>query len=167
MSNKPIKTVLLLKDKIYRFALHMLGNRDDALDVVQDIQEKVLTEKIKANTYQNVESVIIKATKNLCLDRLKHQTLKREKLNEMGILHTSVFNETNTDEMDLTHISKHLIKQLPQKQKVVIHLRDIEGYEFDEIAKITELDINAVRMNLSRARKTIREQLLKMMNYGL
>lgn len=50
---------------------------------------------------------------------------------------------------------------------MAIQLRDVEGYEISEIAAIVESDETSVRMNLSRARKSIREQLLKAMNHGV
>ena len=56
---------------------------------------------------------------------------------------------------------------LPDKQRIIIHLRDVEGYEFEEIARIIESDETSVRVNLSRARKSIKEQLLNAMNYGV
>lgn len=56
---------------------------------------------------------------------------------------------------------------LPDKQRIIIHLRDVEGYEFEEIARIIESDETSVRVNLSRARKRVKEQLLNAINYGL
>jgi RNA polymerase sigma-70 factor (ECF subfamily) len=68
------------------------------------------------------------------------------------------------DSVSLVH---KLIENLPEQQKLVIQLRDIEEYEFDEIAKMLDLQPTAVRVTLSRARKTIREQLTKQHNYGI
>ena len=56
---------------------------------------------------------------------------------------------------------------LPDKQRIIIHLRDVEGYEFEEIARIIESDEASVRVNLSRARKRVKEQLLNAINYVL
>ena len=56
---------------------------------------------------------------------------------------------------------------LPDKQRIIIHLRDVEGYEFEEIARILESDETSVRVNLSRARKRVKEELLNAINYGL
>jgi RNA polymerase sigma-70 factor (ECF subfamily) len=68
---------------------------------------------------------------------------------------------------DMDALLKSFIQELPDKQRMVLHLRDVEGCDFQEITEIMEIDINAVRMNLSRGRKTIKERLIKTMNYGL
>jgi len=68
------------------------------------------------------------------------------------------------DSVSLVH---KLIENLPEQQKLVIQLRDVEEYEFDEIAELLNLQPTAVRVTLSRARKTIREQLTKQHNYGV
>ena len=60
-----------------------------------------------------------------------------------------------------------LIEKLPEQQKVIIQLRDIEQYDFEEICKILDMKPIAVRVALSRARKTIREKLIKRHNYGV
>jgi RNA polymerase sigma-70 factor (ECF subfamily) len=60
-----------------------------------------------------------------------------------------------------------LIASLPEKQRQVIHLRDIEGYSYNEICEILELDMNQVKVNLFRARNAVREKLTKMNAYGL
>ena len=68
------------------------------------------------------------------------------------------------DSVSLVH---KLIERLPEQQKIIIQLRDIEEYEFEEIAEMLQINPTAVRVSLSRARKTIREQLTKQHNYGI
>ncbi|MGV8946042.1 MAG: RNA polymerase sigma factor, partial [Lutibacter sp.] len=68
------------------------------------------------------------------------------------------------DSVSLVH---KLIDNLPEQQKLIIQLRDIEQYEFDEIAEMLDMQPTAIRVSLSRARKTIREQLIKKHNYGI
>ena len=60
-----------------------------------------------------------------------------------------------------------IIQDLPEQQKMIIQLRDIEEYDFDEIAQMLEMNNTAVRVALSRARKTIREKLTNTHNYGI
>ena len=74
-------------------------------------------------------------------------------------------NETTTNGM--ATLTRKLMAELPDKQRIAIHMRDIEGYEIEEIANLLESDEASVRVNLSRARKSIREQLIKLMNYGV
>ena len=62
---------------------------------------------------------------------------------------------------------ERIIADLPEQQKMIIQLRDIEEYDFDEIAKMLDMNNTAVRVNLSRARKTIRAKLTNTHNYGI
>jgi RNA polymerase sigma-70 factor (ECF subfamily) len=56
---------------------------------------------------------------------------------------------------------------LPEKQRQVMHLRDVEGYSYNEICDILELDMSQVKVNLFRARNAVREKLIKLNAYGL
>ncbi|MBY0435019.1 MAG: RNA polymerase sigma factor, partial [Cyclobacteriaceae bacterium] len=60
-----------------------------------------------------------------------------------------------------------LMAVLPEKQRQVMHLRDIEGYSYQEIVEILEIDMSQVKVNLFRARNTVREKLQKINAYGL
>ena len=60
---------------------------------------------------------------------------------------------------------RRLVDQLPDQQKLILHLRDVEGYSFEEIEQITQLPINTIRVTLSRARKIVRDRYLKIENY--
>jgi RNA polymerase sigma-70 factor (ECF subfamily) len=62
---------------------------------------------------------------------------------------------------------KQIIAGLPDLQRTIIHLRDIEQLEYEEIATATEMNVNAIRVNLSRARKKVRDEILKIQNYGI
>lgn len=157
--------LIFSRDKIFRFAMKLLGNYEDAQDVTQDIIEKLWKKRSSINGIQNIEAFAIKMTKDLCLDRIKHQKNKSEALKNLA--NPDLYIQANYDNRDLADITKKLIEKLPDKQKIIIHLRDVEEYEFEELATIMEMDINAVRMNVSRARKTIREQIIKITNHGL
>ncbi len=165
MSNKNISFSKNIRDKHFRFALRLLENYEDAQDVVQDVYEKIWKKKNMLYEYKSVDGLAMKITKDLCYDRLKQRKRKLDNYNESNYVFVNTTN--NYDEKDLVETVKELINYLPQKQKVIIHLRDIEGCEFEEIATVMGIDITAVRMNLSRARKTIKEQIIKIKDYGL
>ena len=156
-----------IKDKIFRFALKILNNHEDAQDAVQDVFEKLWKMRNNLNKYENLEAFTIKMTKNLCLDKLKQKKLKAQKMQAIESNQEFQIKNNNYDKKNTSEIIKLFINQLPDKQKMIIHLRDVEGFEFNEIAEIMEIDINAVRMNLSRGRKAIKEKLIKTLNYGL
>lgn len=167
MSRKLLVFSVSLKDKVFRFALRLLNDYDDAQDIAQDVFEKLWTKRKSLKKYDNIEALSLKMTRDLCFNRLKHQKVKKEKLKNMARKEEYLYYKTNYDEEEMEVITKQLINKLPEKQKMVIQLRDVEGLEFEEISEILEINTNAIRMNLSRARNKIKEQLVKIMNYGL
>ena len=145
----------------------MLNDHEAAQDLVQDFFEKLWKMRNKLGQYENLEAFSIKVTRNMCLDRLKHEKMKTQKqyqiaLSEEGTVPGDDFTTKDTD-----RLIRQLVNTLPEKQRMTLHLRDVEGFEFNEIAEAMDMDINAVRMNLSRGRKTVRDQLIKTMSYGL
>lgn len=79
-------------------------------------------------------------------------------------------NESDTNHLenaDSIELIKRIISNLPDLQRTVIHLRDVETMEYEEIVEITGLNLNAVRVNLSRARKKVRDEIIKIQNYGI
>ena len=106
-------------------------------------------------------------TKNYCYDKLKAKSS-----NNLQLVHSNYedqhYNTVKTSENnDSVNWVFKLMKELPEQQRLVLHMRDVEQYSNSEIAKELDLNETAVRVTLSRARKTIREQLLKKHNYGI
>ena len=159
--------IISLKDKAYRFARTLLKNNADAEDTMQDIFEKLWINRNEISNYKNTEAFVIQSVKNLCLDKLKHKkVILKHSANIVSTANeTSV--EPNNENKEMSTIIKTIINNLPEKQRTIIHLRDIEGYEFNEIEEITGESLNNVRVNLSRARATVKKNLLKKLNYGL
>ena len=155
------------KGIMFRFALRLLGNREDALDVVQDVFEKLWKKRKSIEQYGSIEALSIKITKDLCLDKLRQKSMKIEKLQAIRYSKDQLNQSPDYEVMDLANIIKELIRQLPEKQKMAIHLRDVEQFEFAEISGILGIDVQSVRMNLSRARKSIKKQLEKIINHGI
>ena len=155
------ETVFCLKDEMYRFAKRFVMSSDEAEDIVQDLMMKFWQKKEELSTFGNLKSYAMKSVKNECLNRLKHHDVK------MGFadfqIHRSELYQIETNNLKDQIIA--FIRQLPEKQKTVIHLKDVEEYEISEIAKMLEMEENAVRINLMRARQKIKEQITKLMNY--
>lgn len=162
-----LKTVIPFKDKVFRVAKRLLVSTEEAEDATQELLFKLWKNKEKLKDYKSVEAFAMTMTKNYCFDRLKSKqasnlTLIHSNYKEKG---TSLSKQMElNDSVSMVH---RLIENLPEQQKLIIQLRDIEQYEFDEIAKMLDLKPTAIRVSLSRARKTIREQLLKQHNYGV
>ncbi|MBR3590577.1 MAG: sigma-70 family RNA polymerase sigma factor, partial [Alistipes sp.] len=107
---------------------------------------------------------VCRMTRNLAIDRLRQR--ERQASTNSPVIEREGIGD-GSDLRDITQQTKAVIATLPEKQRLTIHLRDVEGYEIEEIAEIMEMDATSVRMNLSRARKSVREQVLKLMDYGV
>lgn len=155
-----------LRDTIYRMALSILGDGAEAEDIVQDVSERAWRARDAVLKSQYPRAYVYRIARNMAIDRLRH---RRYTLPSSAVrLPDEGDDGDRTSNMsDMTALTRRLIAALPEKQRLAIELRDVEGYEIDEIATIVESDEASVRMNLSRARKSIREQLIKAMNHGV
>lgn len=155
------ETVFILKDEMYRFAKRFVVSNDEAEDVVQDLMMKFWQKKDELQQFGNLKSYALKSVKNECLNRLKHHEVKS------GFANLQV-HRSELYQMEVNNLKEHIINyinELPEKQKMVIHLKDVEEYEVSEIAEILEMEENAVRVNLMRARQKVKEQISKLMTY--
>ena len=162
-----LKVVLPFKDKVFRLAKRLLVSTEEAEDATQELLFKLWKSKEKIADYNNVEAFAMTMTKNYCYDRLKSK-----QANNLTLVHSN-YKEKDTsldkkiEHQDSVNQVHELIKDLPEQQKIIIQLRDVEQYDFDEICKMVDMKPTAVRVALSRARKTIREELIKKHNYGV
>lgn len=162
-----VKLVLPFKDKVYRLAKRLLVSNEEAEDATQEILLKLWNNNNKIGDYKNVEAFSMTMTKNLCLDRLKSKQAQNLKIVHSNYEDHTVSLQKQIELNDSVNWVSKIMEDLPQQQKIILQLRDIEQYEFDEIAKILEMNETAVRVALSRARKTIREKLTKKHSYGI
>lgn len=162
-----LKIVLPFKDKLFRLAKRYLISQDAAEDVTQDVLLKLWLNRTKVKTYNNVEAFAMTMVKNKCLDELKLKNAQNLKIVHANYKDNSSDLTTETETKDSISIIEKLINELPKKQRSIIQLRDVEQYTFEEIGKILEMNQTAIRVSLSRARKTIRQKLIKYHNYGI
>ena len=162
-----LKVVLPFKDKVFRLSKRLLTSTEEAEDATQELLFKLWKNRDKIASYRNTEAFAMTMTKNYCYDRLKSK-----QASNLTLIHSN-YKEKETslenkleyiDSVDRVHL---LIDNLPNQQKLIIQLRDIEQYDFKEICEMVNMKSTAVRVSLSRARKTIREQLTKQHNYGV
>ena len=165
--NTFIRLIDPVKDKMYRLALRLLVSREAAEDATQEVLIKLWNRNSKLKHYANLEAFVMTVTKNHCLDQLK---LKQN--NNLKIVHSNYESRENnihsqlefSDELE--QVSR-ILKDLPEQQKLIFQLRDVEQYEFEEISEITQMNETAIRVTLSRVRKRIREELQKKHSYGI
>lgn len=162
-----LKTVMPFKDKVFRLAKRLLVSTEEAEDATQELYFKLWKNKAEIENYKNVEAFAMTMTKNYCFDRLKSKQANNLKLVHSNYEEKGTSLQHKVELNDSVSLVHKLIDKLPEQQKIIIQLRDVEEYEFAEIAEMLNLNETAVRVSLSRARKTIREQLIKQHNYGI
>jgi RNA polymerase sigma-70 factor (ECF subfamily) len=161
--------VLPAKNKLFRFALRFLGSEEDAKDVVQEVFIRVWNGREQMSEIQNWEAWCMRITRNLSLDRVRSNNRRQTRPMEetFDVRQEALTPHESTEISESMHRISQIIEALPEKQRQIIHLRDVEGYSYNEICEILELDMNQVKVNLFRARTTVREKLTKMNAYGL
>lgn len=160
-----ISLVERLKDTVFRLARSILSDIHLAEDVTQDVFVRVWQQREAIVRSDHPRAYICRIAHNLAIDRLRHRERERSfAIEEVAITSR---NYDDAERSDMVMLTKRFISELPERQRIVIHLRDVEGYELKDIAQILEVDEASVRVNLSRARKSIKEQLLNAMNYGV
>ncbi|MEM9391973.1 MAG: RNA polymerase sigma factor [Bacteroidota bacterium] len=171
MSLEAFKTkVLPVKDKLYRFALKLVKSEPEAQDIVQEVLIKVWDKRDEMGEVENLEAWCMRVTRNLSLDKLKSKYMSKTSgmKEDFEISQGEKVTPYRSTEMkDTMENIENLILSLPDKQKQVIQLRDVEGFSYKEIGDIMAIDMNQVKVNLFRARKAVRENLLNINAYGL
>ena len=154
---------LRVKDAAYRYAVSLLHNPAEAEDLVQDLYEKLWWRRLLLRQ-SGFRSLVLTSTRNMALDCLRERERRR--------LITDIGEATGQgvelkEPSDEVAIIKRIISSLPDREREVIHLRDVEEMEFTDIAEVVGSNVAAVRMAHSRARQRVREEFSKIMNYGL
>ena len=162
-----LKIVTPFKDKIFRLAKRLLVSVEEAEDATQDVLLKLWNHRQKFKDYNSPEAFAMTMTKNRCFDQLKSKQAQNLKIVHNNYEDHSQSLQKSIEVNDSLHwVEKHM-DALPEKQKLILQLRDIEQYEFSEMSKILDMSEATIRVSLSRARKSIREKLTKTHNYGI
>ena len=154
-----------LKNKIFRFAKRLLDQTEEAEDMVQETFIRLWNRRERLDEYRSVEALAMITIKNLCLDRIRGRRYPMEDFDDHRGFLENLPEEQGADHSELIQGIHQAIRKLPPQQQMIVHLRDVEGYEYDRIAEITGMNENAVRVALSRARKRIREMLINTRMY--
>ena len=162
-----LNIVMPFKDKVFRLAKRLLVSTEEAEDATQEVLLKLWKNKKKIQEYKNVEAFSMTMTKNFCFDKLKSKQAQNLKIVHSNYEDGNTSLQKQVELNDSVDWVAKIIEDLPEQQKLIIQLRDIEEYDYDEIAKMLDMNNTAVRVNLSRARKTIREKLTNTHNYGI
>ena len=160
--------ILPLKDKLFRLALRITFDRAEAEDVVQDTMIRVWNKREEWTQFGSIEAYCLTVAKNLAIDRSQKKEAQNVELTpemeEESEISGPYDQLLNNERMSIIH---RLINELPEKQRLIMQLRDIEGESYKEIAKILNLTEEQVKVNLFRARQKVKQRYLEIDEYGL
>ena len=162
--------ILPLKNELFRLALRITQNRAEAEDVVQDTMMKVWKRREEWEQIESIEAFCLTICRNLSLDKVRRMDNQTELL-ETEMHPTDVSSASNPEERavqrDRVERVRKLIDQLPEKQRTAMQLRDIEGKSYRDIANIMGVSEEQVKVNIFRARQTVKKNFQKQEEYGL
>lgn len=147
-----------LSGKLYRLAKSMLRHAEEAEDALQEVQLKLWEKHYELDAIENPEGFAMRTMRNLCLDKIRKVHDTSELNEELISKNKNPYEQTELN--DLTDRIKGLIDRLPEMQRSIMRMRDVEEMEISEIAYIMNLTENAVTVNLSRARTKVKTQIL-------
>lgn len=159
--------VLPMKNELFRLALRITLDRAEAEDVVQDTLIKVWDKRDSWTTIDNIEAFAMTVCRNLALDRTRSRANNNVSLDIEGT-QEPMTQTTPYDRMvqqDNLRMVGQIVDSLPEKQRSCIQLRDFEGKAYKEIAAVLDITEEQVKVNIFRARQTIKQQFLKMNSF--
>lgn len=155
------------KDKVFRLAKRLLVSKEEAEDATQEVLVKLWHKGESLIGFNSVEAFAMTITKNHCLDQLKSKRAQTIKIVHDNYTDNTPSLEKKIEDSDSLDWVEKIMNQLPEQQRLIVQMRDIEQYEFEEIAAIMQMNETAIRVALSRGRKTIREGMTKINGYGM
>lgn len=160
--------ILPLKDKLFRLALRITFNRAEAEDVVQETLIRVWNKRDEWTQFGSMEAYCLVVAKNLAIDRSERKEARTVELTsemEQAPEASSPYDRlVDKEQMKLIH---RLVSELPEKQRLIMQLRDMEGKSYKEIAVVLHLTEEQVKVNLFRARQKVKQRYLDIDGYGL
>lgn len=155
------------KDKLYRVAKRLLVSTEEAEDATQEVLIKLWNKNERLDEYKSIEALAMTMTKNYCFDQLKSKRASNLKIAYNNFTDNGASLQQKVEDTDTWIWVERIIDNLPKQQKLIVQMRDIEEMEFEEISKVLEMNEQAIRTALSRARKVIRENMIKTHHYGI
>ena len=162
-----INVISPFKDKLFRMAKRLLVSTEEAEDATQEVLVKLWNNNESLSKYASVEAFAMTMTKNYCLDQLKSKRASNLQIVHSNYTDNGASVQKQIEDKDSWNWVEKIMENLPEQQRLIVQMRDVEEYEFSEIAQILDMNETAVRVALSRARKELREQLVKKHKYGI
>ncbi len=158
-----LNDILPLKNKLYRTALRIARNPQEAEDIVQETLVKVWTHRETWSEIQSMQAYAFTICRNLALDFVKSKAggnLSLEDIRNVPLVRSDETDARMDETARLDRIERFL-DSLPEKQRTCFHLRDVEGLSYKEIATVMNISEEQVKVNIFRARKAVKERLFK------
>lgn len=149
-----------MRPALLRLASRYMEDADEAEDVIQDVLLKLWFLREKLDRYRSVDALAMVITKHLCINQLRTRRMETVELQQDMQIAGSETTDQSLLEAEETREVLRVISTLPNLQQAVLRMKHIEGFEVEEIARLTGSTPIAVRTNLSRARKKVREQFI-------
>ena len=149
-----------VKDAAYRYACSLLHSREEAEDLVQDLYEKLWRRRLLVRK-KGFAALVMVSVRNMCMDILRNRHREWESGDVVDDW------EGERDKMDMVQVVEKLVERLPQKEREAFHLRVVEGLDYGTVSEIMGIGENAARMACSRGKAKVKEELEKIMGYGL
>lgn len=155
------------KDKLFRMAKRLLVSTEEAEDATQEVLVKLWNKNESLEQFNSLEAVAMTMTKNYCLDQLKSKRASNMKIVHNNFTDREAGLDKKVEDIDTWNWVEKIMNDLPEQQKLIVQMRDIEEMEFEAMSIILEMNEQAIRTALSRARKIIREKMIKTHHYGI
>lgn len=155
-----------LRPKLVNIAKGILDDEEDAEDAVQETYLRLWNIRTQLDQHPNPQGYAMQTLKNICIDKIR-ATRFNMPLDAVIIESENRTPHSYTEQQDNVRIIRSIIDSLPELQRRIILMRDVEEYELAEIAEIIGSDATAVRVNLSRARKKVRDKFISINNRSM
>ncbi len=155
------------KDRLFGYAFYFLGKREEAEDVVQDAFVR-LWQNRKTLDRRRVDGWLISVTRNLCRDCLRRRKVRSAIALDLEAIENATEAGLPPDEWASEKVFADLVRRslvgLPEPQKSIVILREIEGMSYNEIGRALGLSLNSVKVYLHRGRRALRKQLARVVD---
>lgn len=162
MDNETLTSVFAgIRSRLISMAERMLGNEDDAADAVQDAFCRLWQHRESIGTRNEVEGVSVVTVRNLCVDSLRRSTKTAEVSIDDNRTEADGVDDGAWDEEErkavFDEVTAIMNRHLSEEQRTIMRLREYEDFSYAEIADLLDMKEATVRVQLSRARKLVRE----------
>ena len=151
--------IMPLKNQLYRLAIRITLDNAEAEDIVQETLIKVWNQRDRWNEIENIPAFCFTICRNLSLDSIKRQANQHQSLDNTPVEHTdnAITPSEKAIQRDQVNLVRHIVDNLP----------DFEGKTYKDIAEILNISTEQVKVNIFRARQTIKLRFQDLDDYGL